>query len=270
MSFNRGEDWFLWRHGVPPAPVRSLVIHPRDHDLVIGTHGRAIYILDDIRALRALAENPEPPGSPCPPLRTPTGLSEKRVGGGRIPLRRATPCSGERTRAVGAMLHVWDRAGRIRRRSPPMEILDPDGEVIRSLEGPAEPGLNRVVWDLRETNPLWSNAGGGPVPTHGAGGASRKLRGQGQGGRGRVLQPDGGSTRTPEWRSPWRPDSEDGMRSRRGSPSSATLQDLQERLRSVHEGLGWVGWVAHGPPGSGCPSDSGPGRLRPCRNRRAI
>ena len=64
VSLNRGEDWFLWRHGVPPAPVRSLVIHPRDHDLVIGTHGRAIYILDDITSPQGPGPDPRDSSPP--------------------------------------------------------------------------------------------------------------------------------------------------------------------------------------------------------------
>ena len=75
VSLNRGADWFPWRHGVPPVPVRSIVIHPRDHDLVIGTHGRAIYIMDDIRPLRTMAEDPGILTSPVHLFRPPRGLS---------------------------------------------------------------------------------------------------------------------------------------------------------------------------------------------------
>ena len=39
---------------MPTVPVDDLLIHPRDHDLVIGTHGRSIWIVDDIDALEAL------------------------------------------------------------------------------------------------------------------------------------------------------------------------------------------------------------------------
>ena len=58
VSLNRGEDWTKWTHGLPPVPVHDLVLHPRDHDLVIATYGRAAYVLDDIRPLRELARNP--------------------------------------------------------------------------------------------------------------------------------------------------------------------------------------------------------------------
>ena len=62
VSVNRGEDWTHLTHGLPPAPVHDLVLHPRDHDLVIATHGRGAYVLDDIRPLRELARNPSTVG----------------------------------------------------------------------------------------------------------------------------------------------------------------------------------------------------------------
>ena len=40
---------------MPTVAVRDLVIHPREHDLVVGTHGRGVFVIDDIRPLRALA-----------------------------------------------------------------------------------------------------------------------------------------------------------------------------------------------------------------------
>jgi photosystem II stability/assembly factor-like uncharacterized protein len=54
VSTDGGGDWFKWTHGVPTVGVRDLVVQPREHDLVLGTHGRAAYILDDISALRGL------------------------------------------------------------------------------------------------------------------------------------------------------------------------------------------------------------------------
>ncbi|NQX78763.1 hypothetical protein [Gilvibacter sp.] len=55
VSINGGGDWVKWTNGFPTVPVKDLVIHPREHDLVIGTFGRAAWVLDDIRPLRALA-----------------------------------------------------------------------------------------------------------------------------------------------------------------------------------------------------------------------
>lgn len=55
FSLNKGKNWQKWTNDYPNVPTRDLVIHPREHDLVIGTFGRAFYVMDDIRPLRALA-----------------------------------------------------------------------------------------------------------------------------------------------------------------------------------------------------------------------
>ncbi|RZS93406.1 VPS10 domain-containing protein [Aquimarina brevivitae] len=57
MSLNAGQDWQKYTKGFPTVSVKDLVIHPREHDLVIGTFGRAAWVLDDIRPLRALAKD---------------------------------------------------------------------------------------------------------------------------------------------------------------------------------------------------------------------
>lgn len=159
VSLNRGEDWFLWRHGVPPAPIRSLVIHPRDHDLVIGTHGRAIYVLDDIRPLRALAETPGLMAIPVhvydPPPAYLRGVSA--VDGYHF---AADAIFRGETRTPGAVL-TYSVAQGSDGGVASIEVLDASGEVIRTLEGPTGTGLNRVVWDLRETSPFRGQAGGG-------------------------------------------------------------------------------------------------------------
>ncbi len=57
VSIDDGKTWTKWTNEFPAGvPVMDLVIHPREHDLVIGTFGRAIWVLDDIRPLRDLAQ----------------------------------------------------------------------------------------------------------------------------------------------------------------------------------------------------------------------
>jgi len=55
VSVDDANTWTKWTHGFPTTNAMDLVIHPREHDLVIGTFGRAIYVLDDIRPLREVA-----------------------------------------------------------------------------------------------------------------------------------------------------------------------------------------------------------------------
>lgn len=157
VSFNRGRDWHPWRHGVPPAPVRSLVIHPRDHDLVIGTHGRALYVLDDIRPLRAMAENPEIQGAPVHLFQPPPAYLRSVSAVDGYHFAADAMFQGE-TREPGALLTYWMGQG-IPDGEVTLEVLDEEGRVIRTFAGPAEAGMNRVMWNLREDPP--GEPGGG-------------------------------------------------------------------------------------------------------------
>ncbi|NIP83688.1 MAG: hypothetical protein GWM90_32450, partial [Gemmatimonadetes bacterium] len=49
-----GQSWVEIRGGLPTVAANDLVIHPRDNDLVLATHGRGIYILDQVNALQEM------------------------------------------------------------------------------------------------------------------------------------------------------------------------------------------------------------------------
>src|SRR6056300_11985 len=72
MSLNAGESWQKWTAGFPTVSTKDLAIHPREEDLVIGTFGRAAWILDDIRPLRAIAGNPQAIAAPFALFAPPT------------------------------------------------------------------------------------------------------------------------------------------------------------------------------------------------------
>jgi photosystem II stability/assembly factor-like uncharacterized protein len=57
ISIDAGNKWTKWTEGFPTVSVKDMVIHPRAHDLVIGTFGRAAWVMDDIRPLREMAKN---------------------------------------------------------------------------------------------------------------------------------------------------------------------------------------------------------------------
>jgi photosystem II stability/assembly factor-like uncharacterized protein len=56
VSNDGGRRWLKWTHGIPTTPVMGLAVHPRELDLVVATHGRALFVIDDIRPLRTLSE----------------------------------------------------------------------------------------------------------------------------------------------------------------------------------------------------------------------
>lgn len=57
VSIDKGDSWAKWTNGYPTVPTYDMVIHPREHDLVIGTFGRSFWVLDDLRPLREMARN---------------------------------------------------------------------------------------------------------------------------------------------------------------------------------------------------------------------
>ena len=54
FSIDRGETWARFMNGLPTVPVHDLLIHPRDNDLIAGTHGRGAWIADNITPLQQL------------------------------------------------------------------------------------------------------------------------------------------------------------------------------------------------------------------------
>src|SRR5262249_15394579 len=54
VSIDGGESWSSLNLNMPPVPVDDLIVHPRDNDLIVGTHGRSLWVMDHIRALEAL------------------------------------------------------------------------------------------------------------------------------------------------------------------------------------------------------------------------
>ena len=151
VSIDSGETWTPWTNGFPTASTMDLAIQKREADLVIGTFGRAAYVLDDIRPLRELAAS----GG---------DLLEERIHAFQAPdAYLATTAEAAGTRFIGhAMFAGENRSTDARIRyvyTPPsdttddhevtIEILDRSGTVIRTLTEEATPGVNRTTWGLR-------------------------------------------------------------------------------------------------------------------------
>jgi photosystem II stability/assembly factor-like uncharacterized protein len=162
MSLDRGAHWESLRLNMPPVAVYDLQIQPQRDDLIAGTHGRGVYILDDLSALEGLAQaraSLRPVLFPIRPAyewyywwRTQYGTWDTSCCSPTGTFSAADP-------AYGALLTYYlpkgdDAPVRI-------EVLDSRGALVRSLPAPAGAGLHRVAWDL---------AGSPPVPWHDTGG----------------------------------------------------------------------------------------------------
>jgi photosystem II stability/assembly factor-like uncharacterized protein len=181
-SLNDGRNWMRLAGGLPVVPVYDLKI--KASDLVAATHGRSIWILDDITPLRSLADGEQGPRlyEPRPTVRTklhfgalrnvrPSGVAfgiASGLGGGIRAFRKPDGTSGREYLDVGenppngAIMYYWLSDGV----SGPvaLTIRDASGTavaVFRSDDSasaaakrpPVRPGLNRFVWDLKYPGP---------------------------------------------------------------------------------------------------------------------
>ena len=168
VSIDDGETWAPFTHGVPTSSVMDLAIHPTEHDLVLGTFGRSIFILDDIRPLRALAqeglallESPvhafEAPDAYLSVWRQATGTRFAAEG----------IFKGENKEPGAMITYAVHQGGNVSdstqsvEKNVTIEIMNDAGEVIRTLKGPAEEGINRTHWELSKKGVRFSFFGGG-------------------------------------------------------------------------------------------------------------
>lgn len=147
ISLDGGENWTLAGGGLPPVSVNDIRI--KDGDLVLGTYGRGIVIMDDIVFLEHLTE--EVLGRPAHLF--PVRETERYYRNNRRPANRTARFAGPNPE-YGALITYYleegpagDRASDTR--GVTIRILDEEGAVIRELTGPDRAGFNRIAWDLR-------------------------------------------------------------------------------------------------------------------------
>ena len=159
VSFDRGARWTRLQGNFPMVRVDDIQIHPRDNAMVLATHGRSIWVLDDLSPLERAADS---------------------ILASDIHLFDVAPATHFRLyNRKGNIGHKWFTAP-----NPPygavinyylkdkpkddvkITITNSAGTVVRDLKGPKEAGLSRVVWDLRLNSPApppegAAGAGGG-------------------------------------------------------------------------------------------------------------
>jgi hypothetical protein len=149
-SYNGGGEWTsLALKNLPKVAVHDIIIHPRDNDLILGTHGRSIYILDDATPVQQLTPQIE--------------RSDAHVFAPRVALRHATRMTrygvGDKAFAgqnppYGALVSYYLKAKPDDKTKVKLQVLDASGKMISEVENIAkEKGLNRVNWNLRYGGP---------------------------------------------------------------------------------------------------------------------
>jgi hypothetical protein len=147
VSVNRGASWQRFMTGLPIVPVHDLQIHPRDREMIAGTHGRSIWVVDvsplqqaTDAALTATAHL-FTPRTGYQINQTPDGIMGGGGGGGQMQFQSNSPNAGaEITYRVAAGAPVG--AARI-------VIQDAAGDTVQTLSGPGGAGLQRVYWNYQ-------------------------------------------------------------------------------------------------------------------------
>ena len=182
VSFDDGARWQRFHTNLPPAPMYGLVVQEHFNDLVVGTYGRGYWILDDVTPLQQLTPDVAASAThlfaPRPayrfrPISAPFTMFDDQSDGENPP--------------YGASINYW--LAEAADDSVVIEVANADGEVVRTLQGTTDAGVNRVWWDLMNepveevrlrTKPLygddvplgedrWRPLPGGPLGGPGAG-----------------------------------------------------------------------------------------------------
>ncbi|SHG69052.1 WD40/YVTN/BNR-like repeat-containing protein [Flagellimonas flava] len=141
MSWNKGKSWSKINNNLPNVSVRDLRIQGRDRDLIVGTHGRGAWILDDIRPMQEMADT-QGKSTHLFPVRQSTlwHLFWRIENLGDRHYKAKNP-------DFGANINYY--LAKEEKTMPVVEIADATGKIIRTLtDSTATAGVNRIVWDL--------------------------------------------------------------------------------------------------------------------------
>lgn len=162
LSFDKGTHWTLLSNNLPTVRVDDIKIHPREHDLILGTHGRALWVLDDISALEQMGDQSSEAGDICLfDIRPAIEWRQVESSGGmdaQKPFAAPNP-------PYGALITYSLKEPT--KEKVLITVTDAKGKTVRQIPGTQDAGLNRVNWDLRYPTPAeptaeqrWAMAGG--------------------------------------------------------------------------------------------------------------
>jgi len=143
LSIDGGRSWVPFTNKIPPVPVYDLALQPREHDLIVASHGRGIYILDDITPLRQLTRQV---------LEADAAVLDARPSVRMIPAGEQrfdaddqwVAFSPPETATIVYYLKSRPMFGDLR-----VEVYDEKGTLLSTIPGSKRRGLNRVEWPMR-------------------------------------------------------------------------------------------------------------------------
>ncbi|HEX8937025.1 MAG TPA: sialidase [Sphingomicrobium sp.] len=150
VSLNAGQSWAQFKPNDFPdgVAVRDIALQDREDDLVLATHGRGIWVIDDISPLRSLSAQVLASNVALIPSRP----VEQRIQGSGGWAEGDASYAGE-NRASGGSITYYQKARHVIGRMK-LEILDGRGNVVDELPASKRRGLNRVSWSMRTKPPL--------------------------------------------------------------------------------------------------------------------
>jgi hypothetical protein len=143
VTIDRGEHWMALTANMPFQPINDLLVHPRDNDLVLATHGRGIWILDQVNVLQELSSNVLDENAflfsvePATMIRYASELGHT----GDLFYTGANPPAGAIIDYYLRTPHPGDDVD--------LSLYDAQGQQIVALQPDTTAGLHRIVWDLR-------------------------------------------------------------------------------------------------------------------------
>jgi photosystem II stability/assembly factor-like uncharacterized protein len=150
VSISGGGSWFRVGGNLPPVPVHEVLVHSRENDLIIGTHARGIWILDDASVFQEMAKAAGSGDIHLFGMRTATRFATKTTKSGSLGdgiFRGQNP-------AYGAIIRYHlptrpDSAQKVQ-----LEVRDSTGALVRTLARiPRNAGINTASWDLAYDGP---------------------------------------------------------------------------------------------------------------------
>jgi photosystem II stability/assembly factor-like uncharacterized protein len=143
VTVDGGRSWTELKNNLPTQAFNDLVIHPRENDLVLGTHGRGIWILDQVNAIQELT--PQVLASPAHLFSIEPAeqvrYSREKAHTGDMYFAGENPPAGA---IIDYYLNAPRDSGRVE-----ITVHDRAGEQVARVEPTRQAGVNRVVWDLR-------------------------------------------------------------------------------------------------------------------------
>ncbi len=172
-TMDGGARWTQLKNGIPGVPVADLQIQSRANDLVVGTHGRGIFILDDLSPLENLAQAKQANVAYLFPVQDALLFQPNASRSSGMGTRGFTGQNPEPGPHIAYTLSNVQPSTKIT-----LSVLDGSGAEVRALPVNKQPGLYRISWDMRVGPPLT-----GPVDTAALANGGRGVGG-GRGGRG--------------------------------------------------------------------------------------